>query len=77
MNEHSRQSAGNGVVECKPEGNLDLKGVLKVGPLPAGAYRFRFELAAGTNRLDRRDYEVACVGEIKQRVVALPFAPQS
>ncbi len=69
MNEESRQKVTSGKVELKPKGALDLAGTLRHGPLPAGAYRVRLTMTAGTNEVDRRDYEVVSVGVIPQRLV--------
>ena len=71
MDESSRKNIGQGTVAVAlaPKGKLDLTGRVRYGPLPAGAYRFRFTLTTGGEEVDRRDYEVACIGEIKQRLV--------
>jgi len=70
LDELSREPAGSGKVDLAPGSGLDLHGVLRCDPLRAGAYRFRLVLTAGDEELDRRDYEVASVGLIRQRVVA-------
>ena len=69
MDEFSRKNIGQGTVALSPKGKLDLVGRVNYRPLPAGAYRFRFILTANSQEVDRRDYEVASVGVIKQRLV--------
>ena len=69
MDEFSRKVIGQERVSLSPKGKLDFMGQVRQKSLPAGAYRFRFVLMAGEEEIDRRDYEVACVGEIKQRLV--------
>ena len=68
MDEMSRKVIGQGAVALSPKGKLDLVGNVRQ-QLPAGTYRFRFILTDEGEGIDRRDYEVACVGEIKQRLV--------
>ncbi|MBM4050090.1 MAG: hypothetical protein FJ279_33755, partial [Planctomycetes bacterium] len=69
VDEMSRKPVGQQTVTLSPKGKLDLAGSVRHAGLPAGAYRFRFVLTAEGKEVDRRDYEVACVGEIKQRRV--------
>lgn len=69
MDEFSRKIIEHQTIELSSQGKLDLRGELRHPPLPAGVYRFRFVLTSGGKELERRDYEVACVGGIKQRVV--------
>ena len=69
MDEFSRKTIGQGQVALSRKGDLDWAGSLRHTPLAAGAYRFRFTLIAGGEEIDRRDYEVASIGEIKQRLV--------
>ena len=69
MDEFSRKTIDQGTLSLSPQGKLDLAGQIRQEPLPAGAYRFRFLLTAAGEEIDRRDYEVASVGVIKQRLV--------
>lgn len=69
MDEFSREVIAQQPVALQPLGGLDLAGMVRHDGLPAGAYRFRFVLKAGDREVDRRDYEVACVGPIPQRFV--------
>ena len=69
MDEVTRAAVGQGNVALRPSGKLDLAGTVTVGPLPAGAYRFRFVLDGHGGDPDRFDYEVACVGETRQTLV--------
>ena len=69
FDEFSRKTVGEGTVGLSPKGKLDLTGNLRIGPLPKGAYRVRFFLEVGGEEIDHRDYEVASVGVIEQRLV--------
>ncbi|MBI3947024.1 MAG: hypothetical protein HY321_13955 [Armatimonadetes bacterium] len=69
FDEIARKTVNQGSVPLAPRGKLDLAGGLRHAPLPAGAYRFRFVLTSAGNVVDRRDYEAACVGPIRQRPV--------
>lgn len=67
--ESSRKIVETRKVELQVPAGLDLTGNLNLGPLPRGAYRLRFTLTDDGAELDRRDYEVASVGPIPQRLV--------
>ena len=54
-------------VQAGPE--LDLVANLNLGALAQGTYRLRFILTENGGEMDRRDYEVASVGVIQQRLV--------
>ncbi len=69
MDEESRRTVHDGALVLAPAGEFDLASSLDLGLLPQGAYRVRFVLTAGDEELDRRDFEIACVGRIPQRVV--------
>lgn len=69
MDERSRRDVDKGVVALRPQGHLDFAGLLEVGPLHQGAYRIRLTLDRDGKEIDRRDYEVAVVGKIEQRLV--------
>ncbi|MBI3945257.1 MAG: hypothetical protein HY321_05015 [Armatimonadetes bacterium] len=69
VNEFIGEDLGTRTVPLAPEGKLDLAGTLDLGRYARGAYRLRFRLADGDEEVDRRDYEVAVVGEIPQRLV--------
>ncbi|MBI3945258.1 MAG: hypothetical protein HY321_05020 [Armatimonadetes bacterium] len=69
MDEFSRNPLGQRTISLAPQGERDLAGALDLGKLAKGAYRCRFLLKEGGADVDRRDYEVAVVGEIKQRLV--------
>ncbi len=69
FDERNRTALGTETLSLWKDGALDLQGRLELEPLPQGAYRIRFRLTQGEEEVDRRDYEIAVVGQIPQRVV--------
>ncbi len=69
FDEIGRQSATNGAVSLARQDGFDLAGKLECGPLPAGTYQLRFAMHAADGAIERRNYEIAVVGPIKQRLV--------
>lgn len=70
FNEMTREVLDTREVELPDKGGHDLGTVLDLGKMGQGAYRLRFVLTQNGEELDRRDYEVAVVGEIPMRKVA-------
>lgn len=69
LNEHTRETAGTGMVDLEPRGTLDLAGPLRLESLSKGAYQVRFVLSGGGEKVDRRNYEIVVIGDIEQRMV--------
>jgi len=68
FDEIGRQAATNGAVALKRQGDFDLAGQLACGPLPAGTYQLRLAMHDAAGALERRNYEIAVVGPIQQRL---------
>ncbi len=68
FNEMTRKTVNNGCVELKPSGKLDLTGSLKLN-LPMDTYLVKLKVTENGKQIYARDYEIAMVGKIKQRLV--------
>jgi hypothetical protein len=70
FDERRRDAVESREISLAPVGKHDFGAALDLGRLSQGAYRLRFVVTRNGDELDRRDYEIAVVGAIRQRQVS-------